>query len=333
MSSTETNRWNQLPIRKILNILGPFIGLLVVIGLFSLHPDVRTLLFDQFNWKLILTQTVIVAICAMGMTMIIIGGAIDLSVGSVVALTSVIGAILVKQGASPWTVGFVTIMSGTLVSAFNGLVITTLRMTPFIVTLGMMGIARGVAKWIARNETVFYDASQPNAQAIAALMKDPDPLGWALSPGIIITFILTLLMIVILRRTVFGRHIFAIGSNEDSARLCGIRTRLMRVAIFMASGVFVGIAGLMQLSRLRQGDCTSSVALELDVIAAVVIGGASLSGGTGSILGSVIGALIMAVLRNFSQQAGWPTYVQEIIIGAVIIIAVALDRFRHGKTS
>src|SRR5205823_4918886 len=133
--------------------------------------------------------------------------------------------------------------------------------------------------------------------------------------------------------TIFGRYIFAIGSNEATARLCGIRVGVMKTVIYTLAGLFFGLAGLMQLSRLTQGDPTVAIGLELDIIAAVVIGGASLSGGTGSISGSMIGALIMAVLRNGSSQMNWPNYVQEIIIGIVIILAVGLDKFRQRKAA
>jgi ribose transport system permease protein len=137
---------------------------------------------------------------------------------------------------------------------------------------------------------------------------------------------------VLLRRTVFGRHVFALGSNEATVRLCGVATRRLKVLIYALAGCFFGLAGVFQLSRLRQGDPTVAVGLELDIIAAVIIGGASLSGGVGTVLGSMIGALIMAVLRNGSQQMGWPTYFQEIIIGLVIIVAVFVDRLRQGRT-
>jgi ribose transport system permease protein len=132
-----------------------------------------------------------------------------------------------------------------------------------------------------------------------------------------------------MRNTVFGRYIFALGSNEAAARLCGIRVNVQKVFIYTVAGIFFGLAGLMQLSRLTQGDPTVAIGLELDIIAAVVIGGASLSGGTGSVLGSMIGALTMAILRNGSNQMGWPTFMQEIIIGVVIIIAVGVDKLRQ----
>jgi ribose transport system permease protein len=152
-----------------------------------------------------------------------------------------------------------------------------------------------------------------------------------LPPGVWITIGLAIIVSVVMQRTVFGRYIFAIGSNEATARLCGIRVPLQKILIYTLAGLFVGLAGVMQESRLTQGDPTVAIGLELDIIAAVVIGGASLNGGTGSILGSMIGALIMAVLRNGSNQMGWQNFTQEIIIGIVIIIAVGLDLLRQSK--
>jgi len=312
--------------RRLFNIFGPFLGLLLVIGLFSLSPTVRPYFLTGANFKVILTQTVIVAIGTLGMTLIIVSGGIDLSVGSVVALTSVVGATTLAKGHSALMAGWLTIAVGAGAGLVNGVVIGGLRMMPFIVTLGMMGIARGTAKWLSGSQTV----NAPET-AINRLMeyKDPGhlfPVPW----GVWITVGLAAAMALVMRQTVFGRYVFAIGANEAAARLSGIRVRRQKGMIYIVAGVFFGIAGLMQLSGLAQGDPTVAIGLELDIIAAVVIGGASLSGGTGSILGSMIGALIMAVLRNGSNQMGWPTYMQEIIIGVVIIIAVAMDKLRQG---
>ena len=218
---------------------------------------------------------------------------------------------------------------GGAVGFANGAIIAGFRMMPFIVTLGMMGMVRGAAKWLAGNQTVNNPPATPVNNIMARL--NPTHL-FPLPAGVWIAIALAILMSVIMRQTIFGRYIFAIGSNEATARLCGIRVQWQKVMIYSLAGFFFGLAGLMQLSRLTQGDPTVAVGLELDIIAAVVIGGASLSGGTGSILGSMIGALIMAVLRNGSNQMGWQTFTQEIIIGAVIILAVGLDRLRQSRS-
>jgi ribose transport system permease protein len=312
--------------KTLLARFGPFLGLVLVIGLFSLSSEIRGYFLSYANFKIVLTQTVIVAIGALGMTLIIVSGGIDLSVGSVIALCSVVGALLIQQGWPVVAVVVAVIASGGLIGLLNGAAIAGLRMTPFIITLGTLGIARGAAKWLANNETVNYDASPINHW-----MTTADPFGWALPAGAWLTLVLAGLTAVLLRATVFGRHIFAIGSNEATARLCGVATVRTKILIYGLAGCLFGLAGLMQLSRLRQGDPTVASGVELDIIAAVIIGGASLSGGVGTVLGSMIGALIMAVLRNGSQQMGWPTYFQEIIIGAVIITAVFLDRLRQAR--
>jgi len=312
-----------------LNVIGPFFGLLLVLGLFSLSSEVRPYLFTGGNFKLILIQTVIVALGALGMTMIIVSGGIDLSVGSVVAFTSVLGATLLVKGCSTATTVMLTVLAGGLIGLLNGAIIAGFSMMPFIVTLGMMGVVRGLAKWLAGNQTVNNPPGAP-LNHLMARVSPTDLFPWP--PGVWITVGLAVLVSVVMRQTVFGRYIYAIGSNEATARLCGIRVRLHKVLIYALAGLFFGLAGLMQVSRLTQGDPTVAIGLELDIIAAVVIGGASLSGGTGSILGSMIGALIMAVLRNGCNQMGWQNFTQEIIIGLVIILAVGLDMLRQRRT-
>lgn len=310
---------------RFLNVAGPFLGLVLIVGLFSLSGEVRPYFLSGANFKIIFTQTVIVATGTLGMTLIIVSGGIDLSVGSVVALAGVVGATSLLKGYSPWTAGALAIAVGAGVGLMNGAIIGGLRMMPFIVTLGTMGVARGIAKWLSGNQTI-----SPPDTSLNHLMELKDPTSfWPLPMGVWVVLALAAAMALVMRRTVFGRYIFAIGGNENAARLCGIRVQLNKVAIYALGGVFFGLAGLMQLSRLTQGDPTVAIGLELDIIAAVVIGGASLSGGSGSIGGSMIGALTMAVLRNGSNQMGWPTYVQEIIIGVVIVVAVGLDKVRQ----
>ena len=280
---------------------------------------------SAFNLRIVLSQTVITAIGAIGMTMIIVSGGIDLSVGATIALTGVITALGIGAGWPPSLALLAAVATGGFIGVFNGAMITMLRVVPFIVTLGMLGIARGVAKWLADEQTVNVPASWVND----LLVTFPKP-AWLVAAASASGSALALAGVaaVVLSRTVFGRRIFALGSNEAAARACGVDTGRLRIAIYGIAGCLFGLTGVMQMSRLRQGDPTVANGAELDIIAAVVIGGGSLSGGEGSIAGSIIGALIMAFLRNGCQQMGWPNYIQEIIIGVIIVLAVALDRAR-----
>jgi ribose transport system permease protein len=307
--------------------LGPFVGLFFVVAFFALASGAPGRYLSGNNLRVVLAQTVIVAIGAIGMTLVIVGGGIDLSVGSSIALTGVLCALGLRSGWPPSFAVLAAILLGSLVGLVNAFAITRLRVVPFIATLGMLGVARGAAKWLAGQTTVNAPATWVNDLAVTF-----PPVPWmAFSPGVWIAMGLALLMAFVLRRTVFGRRVFALGSSEAAARACGIAIDRLKLAIYGTAGLLFGLAGVMQMSRLRQGDPTVANGTELDVIAAVVIGGGSLNGGEGSILGSMIGALVMAFLRNGSQQMGWPTYVQEILIGVIIVVAVAVDRWRHAQ--
>jgi len=308
--------------RRVIALAGPFVGLLLVIVLFGVLAPDRFL--SAYNMKTVLTQTVIVALGALGMTFVIVSGGIDLSVGSVIALASVVTAVMLRDGAAPVVAIAGGVATGALAGLVNGMLITRLRIVPFIVTLGTMGIARGVAKYLAEEQKV--DA--PAAWLGDLMTKTPEPRWLLVGPGVWCAIVLALLMGLILRRTVLGTHCIAVGSSEDAARLCGIRVDRVKVIIYGLAGTFAGLAGVMQFSRLTVGDPTTAMGKELDIIAAVVIGGGSLSGGEGSVLGSMIGAFLMAVLANGCTLTGVPNYVQEILVGAIIVAAVALDHAR-----
>jgi ribose transport system permease protein len=325
--ATAAARPRRFDVRQLVAVGGPLLGLLFVLALFALDADVRPYFFTWRNVVLIGSQTAVVAVGALGMTMIIVSGGIDLSVGSAVALTSVVCAVLLSHGAPAFAAILTAILAGGALGVVNGAAIGALRLVPFVVTLGTMGIARGLAKWLAGNQTV-----NPSPNEVVGLMST---LGGgndlAVPVGVWVVLLLAAAVGLVMTRSVFGRHVYAIGSNEDAARLCGIRVPLVKLSIYALAGALFGFAGVLQFARLTQGDPTVAIGLELDVIAAVVLGGASLSGGTGSVLGAMIGALIMAVLRNGSNQMGWPNYAQEIIIGLVIILAVGLDRLRRSN--
>ena len=318
-------------LKKLLALFGPFLGLAFVYLVFlAVAPPA---FHSLYNTKTFLTQAVIYGIGALGMTVVIISGGIDLSVGSLVALGTVVSAMVLKMGGEgPLGTGLVLLAALAAIVAcglggmVNGALISSLRITPFIVTLGTMQIVRGLAKGLAEQSTV-----NPADNTLNSLMLVEPRAGvwYSIAPGFWIMLLLAVLLWAVLKYTVFGRHVYAIGSNEATARLCGIRVGLNKVFIYTLGGALTGVAAVMQFSNLTLGDPTAAVGMELDIIAAVVIGGGSLSGGEGSVVGSLAGALLMAVLRNGCNLVGIPNYVQNIVIGAIIITAVGLDRLRQ----
>jgi len=315
---------------KILSLFGPFLGLALVVLIFLVAAPAA--FHSLYNAKTILTQAVIYGIGALGMTVVILSGGIDLSVGSMVALGTVVTALSLKTGGETPSLGLTVLaaLAAVGVCAFcgllNGALVSSLRIVPFIVTLGTMQIIRGAAKGFADQSTV----NAPENRLNDLMLVEPQSGVWhSIAPGLWILFILAVLLWIILKFTVFGRYVHAIGSNESTARLCGIRVGTYRVLIYGLGGALTGVASVMQFSNLTLGDPTAAGGMELDIIAAVVIGGGSLSGGEGSVAGSVIGALLMAVLRNGCNLVGIPNYVQNIVIGAIIIAAVGVDRLRQ----
>ena len=210
--------------------------------------------------------------------------------------------------------------------------ISYLKIVPFIVTLGTMQIYLGWAKWIADNTTVRPDRETQVPKWCADLLSiRPTVLVVGMPLGVWVTLVLAIILAAILHFTVFGRYVFAIGSNEATARLCGINVRWNKIAIYTLGGLFGGIAGLYQFSRMTVGNPTSGLGLELRIIASVVIGGGSLNGGRASVLGTLTGALIMSVITSGCTQLEVSNPVQDMLLGIVIIIAVAVDQLRQGK--
>jgi ribose/xylose/arabinose/galactoside ABC-type transport system permease subunit len=310
-----------------LNKFGPLVGLVFVIIVFGMLRPRTFLTWD--NFEVMLLQTAVVGTAALGMTLIIISGGIDLSVGSTIALCTVAVALLLSAGMPPLIAALGGILTGAACGALIGGIVTRLRLTPFIVTLGMWGALRGAAKGLAGEQMVFA----PETWLNNLLTTLGEQSGWMiLPPGVWLTVILALLTAGVLRYTRFGRHIYAIGSNELTARLCGVRVEQTKVLIYMLGAAFAGVAGVLQFSYLTMGDPTTAIGMELDVIAAVVIGGGSLAGGEGSVPGSIIGALIMTVVANGCTKLGLANWIQEIVTGLIIVLAVALDQLRHRKT-
>lgn len=308
----------------LLGKLGPVIGLVFVITLFALLRPRDFLTVD--NAQLILLQTAVVGTAALGMTMIIVSGGIDLSIGSNIALCTVVIAILLAHGVPPLLAAGGGVLTGALCGLLISALITGVRLSPFIVTLGTWGALRGLAKGLAGETMV--QAPETWLNTLLNTLR-PEQRWMIVAPGVWMMVILGVLVSAALRYTRIGRHIFAVGSNEQTARLCGISVERTKLFLYTVGAAFAGLAGVLQFSYLTLGDPTTAAGYELNIIAAVVIGGASLSGGQGSIFGSLVGALLMTTVNNGCTIIGMPNWVQEIVTGCIIVLAVALDRFRH----
>jgi len=309
--------------RSLVDRAGTFIGLVVVATIFGLV--VGSQFYAPGNLELMARQAAIVCVAAIGMTVVIAAGGIDLSVGSMIALTTVAIALALKAGMGPASAAAVGIGAAALCGLVNGILVTQLKVVPFIVTLGTMLIVRGAAKGLAEERRI--EAPFTWLNDLLRTQRGP-----ALLPaGIWAVVAAALVIAAVLRYTRLGRHVFAIGSNERMARLCGVAIPRTKIAVYTLSGVLTGVAGLLQFSKLSVGDPTVGVGAELDVIAAVIIGGGSLTGGRGSVAGTMMGAAIMTIIQIGCSQKGLANWVQQIVTGAIIVAAVALDRVRSAK--
>ncbi|HEV8147423.1 MAG TPA: ABC transporter permease [Bryobacteraceae bacterium] len=278
------------------------------------------------NLTTVVRQTAVINIMALGMTLVIISGGIDLSVGSIMALAGFFGADAMRRGVPIPAAIAIGIGMGTLAGLVNGTLITRLRVNPFIVTLGTMGIIRGVTLLVSNGLAVHQ---VPKSFAFLGSGNDPFGIPWVLW----ILLVCALAMHVVLERTKLGRYAFAIGSNPDAAFYAGIPVRFHLTCVYAIAGALTGLSGMIQASRLMSGQPTEGIGYELQAIAAVVIGGGSLRGGEGSVLGTLVGAFIMGLLSDGSDLLGINPYWQQAIIGAVIILAVFLDELRKRRVN
>ena len=289
------------------------------------------------NTLTVLLQTSVIGLLGIGMTMVIITGGIDLSVGSVLALSGVITGMSVKAGVPVVPAMTLGIVAGGLCGAFNGFVITRLRIPPFVATLGMMLIARGIALQLTGAAPISQLGDAFGVLGNGALFRvvelRDNGFPRVVFPGIPYPAILLLIVAIgaayLLRRRQIGRHIYATGSNEEAARLSGVRVDSTKLYAYVMSGALAGLAGNVLMSRLVTAQPSEGVMYELDAIAAAVIGGASLSGGVGAVSGTMIGAFIIGILRNGLNMAGVSAFIQQIVIGFVVIGAVWIDQIRN----
>ena len=319
MNKTLSKRFQVSSLREV-GIILAFFFLLIVLMILSPNAFAKPV-----NLVNILKQASINGILAMGMMFVIISGGIDLSVGSIVALTGVVAASFAHPGQYPLIVAIILSgVIGSIVGLVNGASVAFGNIPPFIVTLGTMTIVRGLALIAANGQPVFGVTKEFEAISGGFIFNTV--------PHLVLYFVIvTLISAFVITRTVFGRRVYAIGGNETAASVSGINVNKVKLAVYTLSGFLAGMAGLLLASRLISGNPTSGQSYELDAIAAVIIGGVSMSGGAGKWYGVVIGALLIAVIGNGLDILNVSSHFQLLIKGSIIIFAVLLDMKSKGK--
>jgi ribose transport system permease protein len=307
--------------KDLLKKLLPFLSFALLFALLSI---LSPYFLSIDNLSSVARQTAVINIIAIGMTLVIISGGIDLSVGSVLAFSGVCGTLLMARGVGMVPSTLLGTLSGVVWGLINGLVVTQFKVPPFIATLGSMGMARGLTLLIT------------DGIPVTALPKGFGRLGDGNLFGIIPVPVVVLLgiclmMSYVLHYTRLGRYAYAMGGNRQAAYLSGINLTAYTLVIYAILGAMTGLAGMIEASRLVTGQPTAGEGYELRVIAAVVIGGGSLNGGAGTVLGTTVGAFIMSLLNNGCNLLGISPFVQQILIGAIIVLAVAADEFRRRR--
>jgi ribose transport system permease protein len=321
-AGTTTGGMRRINLGALSQTLGSLASL-IILSLFLWSQE--SVFMSHGNWLNIARQASFNAILAMGMTFVILTGGVDLSVGSIVALSSVSGGLLMyNHGWSMWPAVLVIIAVGALCGSANGLIVTLGKIPPFIVTLGTMQIFRGIALQLTAGKPIFdITKKQPDFDIWGTRNYGGVP-----SP-VIITGVVFVVLYLVLRYTRLGLYTYAIGGNEQATRFSGVNINRYKLAVYSLMGAAAGIAGVMLSSRLNSAQPNVASGAELDAIAAVVIGGTSLFGGEGTIVGTLVGALLMAVIRNGLTLMHVSAFYQQIVIGSVIILAVLIDRLRR----
>ncbi len=322
--------------KELIQKFAALAGLLLLVIAFAVTSNA---FLTMSNGVTIALQTSTIAFLGLGATCVIITGGIDLSVGSVLALSGVIAGLSVKAGFPVPIAMLFGVIAGGVCGTVNGLVITRMRLPPFIATLGMMMVARGLALQFtgARAISGLGDSfgELGNGSLWRVVEEGTNGFPHVIFPGIpypvILMIVLAIVVAVILQKTTFGRHLYALGSNEEAARLSGVNVSRTKIGAYLLSGLLAGLCGCVLMSRLVTAQPNEGVAYELDAIAAAVIGGTSLAGGVGTISGTIIGAFIIGILRNGLNMNGVSSFIQMIIIGLVIIGTVWIDQMRNSK--
>jgi len=315
-------------VKKVMTLLADSRRVGTLVGLFLLGALLSYLspfFLTTSNLLNVMEQTAINAVIAVGMTFVILSAGIDLSVGSIAALS---GVVMANRLLAGWPLGaaiLAGVLTGALCGGFSGLLITRGKLPPFIATLGMMSVARGAALLFTDGRPISGFDESLRWLSTGRILGIPVP--------VILTILLYVLAIVLLNRTRFGRYVYAIGGNEEAARLSGVAVGFHKTLVYVISGVTAALGAVLLTARLNSAQPIAGMMYELDAIAAVVIGGTSLTGGLGTLGGTLIGALTMGVLRNGLNLLGISSFLQQIVIGLVIIAAVLMDSLVKSKRS
>jgi ribose transport system permease protein len=280
----------------------------------------------------ILIATAVNGVLALGVTFVIITGGIDLSIGTMMTLSAVMTGVFITFWQLPVPLGILAgILTGGLAGLTNGLLISRLKIPPFIATLGMLNIAKGLSLVISGLKPIYFnDTPIFNQMAMGSVLGAIIP-GFDIPNAVLIMFGAAIVAHLILTKTIVGRYNFALGSNEEATRLSGVNTNLWKTAIYTLCGLFAGLAGVLIAARLNSAQPALGACYELDAIAAAVIGGTSLSGGEGTMLGTIIGAFIISTLNNGLRIISVPQEWQSVVTGSILILAVYLDIIRRRR--